>query len=234
MNLTFFTLKYLSMYNMTYKKERHLDMNYIPLPDELDWRDSGMVGPVRRQGACNSCWAFSAAGSIEYHARRQMKEAEVSVQSILDCSKRTFGCNGGLMGHVFEYTHPYPLHYDYSGHKKKCTVSSHGAKVEGFVVIRDDIEHVLPYLITKWGPTSVGVDFDGLETYRGGIVKEKDCGKTARHAVLVVGYTKDAWIVKNSQGAQWGDKGYALVERGTNACAIDSTYAAVATEVSLS
>ena len=246
MNLSFFTLQYLSLYNMTYQSSlviderreysrgRSLKTPYINIPDEIDWRDYGVVGPVHNQGACNSCWAFSAAGSIEYHVRREQKNAEINVQSIIDCSRHTYGCRGGLMEHVFEYKHSFPLQYSYSGSKKKCHVSDVGAHVESFVAIEENIENALPFLITKWGPTTVAVDFTNLYNYKGGIIKKAQCGKNPRHAGLVVGYTASYWIIKNSLGKEWGDGGYAYVARGENACGIDETYAAVATKVSLS
>lgn len=245
MNLSFFTLKYLSLYNMTYHSSmvidksmqthrgRYLTAPYIDIPSELDWREFGVVGPVHHQGSCNSCWAFSAAGSLEYHARRKYPKAEVDVQNIIDCSKHTYGCEGGLMEHVFEYTHAFPLVYSYTGHKEKCQVSEHGAHVKSFIAIEENIEQTLPYLITKWGPTAVGVDFRSLMNYKGGVIEAKDCGKEANHAVLIVGFTPNVWIVKNSLGKQWGNKGYALLKRGENACSVDNTYASVATEVSL-
>ncbi len=246
MNLSFFTLRYLALTNTTYHpgivikktvklhRGRQLSLPHVNLPVEFDWRDYGVVGPVHHQGQCNSCWAFSAAGSIEYHVRRKHTSAEIDVQSILDCSKKTYGCDGGLMEHVFEYEHAFPLVYSYSGSKKKCHETDHGAHVESFVAIDYNIENSLPFLITEWGPTAVGVDFHKLSAYKGGVIKASDCEKDPHHAVLVVGFTPEYWIIKNSLGEEWGDNGYALLERGNNACGIDSTYATVATKVSLS
>ena len=56
------------------------------------------------------------------------------------------------------------------------------------------------------------------------------CSQTqSRHGVLVVGYgsekfldifTRDYWLVKNSWGAGWGEKGYFKIKRGDNKCGI--------------
>ena len=37
----------------------------ISIPSDIDWRNLGAVNPVRDQGQCGSCWAFSAASSME-------------------------------------------------------------------------------------------------------------------------------------------------------------------------
>ena len=50
------------------------------------------------------------------------------------------------------------------------------------------------------------------------------------HAVLIVGYTPDHYIVRNSHGVSWGDSGYFLIKRNTNSCGIEETMAALAVE----
>ena len=34
------------------------------------------------------------------------------------------------------------------------------------------------------------------------------CGTKCSHAVTLVGYTSDYWIVQNSWGTNWGEKGF--------------------------
>lgn len=40
------------------------------------------------------------------------------------------------------------------------------------------------------------------------------------HAMIVVGYTKDAWILKNWWGEHWGENGYMRLRRHKNLCGI--------------
>jgi len=237
MDISLKMLQFLSVFNMTYNQKlsiepfdrgRKLHGVYANIPDQLDLRHTGFVGPVHNQGKCNACWAFTAAGSKEYHVGK-----EVSVQNILDCSPDTYGCSGGLMGHVFEYYDHFPLKYEYHYKKGKCMPHHTGAHVKNYIAMDVDIENSLPFMLQQWGPVAVGVDFKQLQKYRGSVIKPGDCRKDPHHAVLVVGYTRDYWIVKNSLGTNWGDSGYAYLSRGHNTCGIDSTYATVATEVQL-
>ena len=65
-------------------------------------------------------------------------------------------------------------------------------------------------------PLAVAIEADKFvfQTYKSGVLDSAKCGTKLDHAVLAVGYGtdeesgKDYWLVKNSWGSSWGDKGY--------------------------
>ena len=81
---------------------RHSD---VSVPDEIDWTTLGAVTPVKNQGSCGSCWAFSTTGAIEGADYLTTKKLRViSEQELVDCDRaEDAGCGGGLMDNAFKY-----------------------------------------------------------------------------------------------------------------------------------
>ena len=65
---------------------------------EVDWTERGMVSPVKNQGQCGSCWAFSAVAVLESFALFKGQKVDLSEQQLVDCSHLygNLGCDGGF------------------------------------------------------------------------------------------------------------------------------------------
>ena len=212
------------------------NINVRPL-EAIDWREKGAVSPVKNQGSCGSCWAFSATGSLEagnFIANGKM--VLVSEQQLVDCDPKSHGCGGGLMTNAFEYVMKKGLctEEDYPYHAKdedckddKCTAAIH---IKGYEEVAQFDGKALKAAVTK-APVSVAVEADSavFQMYKSGVVDSDACGTSLNHGVLAVGYTDEYWIVKNSWGEKWGDNGYikiAYKETGAGICGInmDASY----------
>lgn len=204
----------------------------VELPDSLDWREEGKVTPVKNQGGCGSCWAFSGTGAIESALlMNNQTQTILSEQLYVDCAPNpdscggTGGCSGSIQPLLFEYalTEGAVLESDYaytaSTDTCKAALKKPVASIEGYEVLPENLspEDMMQYLVTK-GPLAVSVDASAWSFYSGGVLSYAQCGTDIDHAVMMVGYGTDPsygdyWIIKNSWGSSWGEDGYIRISR---------------------
>uniref|UniRef100_A0A914E2T5 Uncharacterized protein n=1 Tax=Acrobeloides nanus TaxID=290746 RepID=A0A914E2T5_9BILA len=207
-------------------------------PAHFDWREKGVVTPVKSQGNCGSCWAFATAATVEsayaikYHELRNL-----STQQLLDCDFSNGACDGGNVERAFRYVHEHGLmtweDYPYVAQRQNSCLL-HGNKTTSLAVayqLNPDELSIIDWLV-NYGPVNIGINVPpDMKPYAGGIYhpSDYDCmGKIlGTHALNIVGYgTSDAgekyWIIKNSWGQNWGiEKGYYYMARGINSCGVE-------------
>ncbi|PQQ21770.1 vignain-like [Prunus yedoensis var. nudiflora] len=202
------------------------------VPPSVDWRKKGAVTPVKDQGQCGSCWAFSTVVAVEgINQIKTHKLVSLSEQELVDCdTEQNQGCNGGLMELAFQFIKQNgglttETNYPYRAEDSKCNVAKENAPVvsiDGHESVPANNEDALLKAAANQ-PISVAIDAGGsdFQFYSEGVFTGQ-CGTELDHGVAVVGYgaTLDGtkyWIVKNSWGTEWGEKGYIRMERGVSA-----------------
>jgi C1A family cysteine protease len=209
-------------------------LEFADVPESFDWRDTDMIAPVVEQGLCNSCYVLTAADNLNYWTKQLTGSFGVSGQTLLDCSG--YGCNGGVMESVFHWHGPYGSDKMYDGKTHTCDKPLGGVYVNDYVTLSDldgeQVESNLANAIVQYGPIPVGIDSTSSRfiTYKDGVIEADECNKEPNHAVTVVGFTPEYWVIKNSWGEHWGEDGYGKISRGQDTCGIDS-YASFATSV---
>ncbi|KAL4448265.1 hypothetical protein ABPG75_005484 [Micractinium tetrahymenae] len=225
------------------------------VPAQLSWRGTGAdgIGPMD-QATCGSCWAFSAAGTMEAAwFRATGQQVSFSEQQIVDCSwgyvphdpASNLGCDGGnhwaAIGHIVEAGGiALTRDYQYKGQDGYCMTNStrRVGKFKGYARVPRYNDAALKEALLSRGPIAISFDASqpSFRFYSGGVYREERCQYKPGgldHDILLVGYGTspegDYWEVKNSWSDNWGDGGYFKVSVDNNACGVttDAVYAVV-------
>ena len=197
--------------------------------ETVNWVDAGAVTPVKDQGQCGSCWAFSSTGSLEgAHFVATGELLSFSEQQLVDCAGIRYGnmgCNGGLQTYAYNYYeagHNAMLESEYpytsgttlkSGSCEYDASSATGVAVTDYTNVTPNSQSQMKAALQQ-GPLAVAIEADKFvfQTYKSGVLSSSKCGTNLDHAVLAVGYGsedgQDYWLVKNSWNTTWGGQGY--------------------------
>jgi len=218
---------------VSYLRGKSVDISQLPLT--VDWRTKGAVTSVKDQGQCGSCWSFSTTGALEgAYELKYGNLVSFSEQQLVDCDTLTnggkgdHGCNGGLMDNAFAFISKYgglcaEESYPYvSGTtqtagtcQKTCNLVS-GSKIVSYKDVKANSDTDMMNALAQQ-PVAVAIEADqrSFQLYKSGIFTES-CGTNLDHGVLLVGYTENAYILKNSWGTSWGDNGYIYLGKGND------------------
>jgi hypothetical protein len=205
--------------------------SFVVQPDDIDWRPKGAVTPVKNQGTLKADWAFSATGAIEgllVVTGKGLKS--LSEQQLIDCTNQPGAgeCGGGgspIRGFILAEQEGdcSEASYPYTATKGSCKTCSPVVKPTGHTIVCPGEDNLAQALNQR--PVSAVVTSDWMPGFTGSGIVDAQCNTLGPHtytAVVVVGYTADHWIVKNSLGASWGENGYFNLVRGKNACGISN------------
>ncbi|XP_063695202.1 uncharacterized protein LOC134826666 [Bolinopsis microptera] len=228
------------------RKKRQVDLVVDrSVIEELEARDvdyTPYLPPVKNQGACGSCWAFTATATLEYQVNKDRTVGEemvaLSEQQCVDCARHGNGCGGGWPTSVYTWVHnhyshfPSTYNYPYEAENSlECRNNDYKNAISGFTIYEVSGEYILTGndedLLVAVGNSKIGVISTCIQlasdftSYSEGVYSSDDCNDGGSgHCVTIVGYGKlngvPFWRLRNSWGPTWGDGGHINMKRGVN------------------
>jgi len=208
-------------------------------PAQLIWKGANCIHDVRNQGNCGSCWTFGTTGMLSDRCCLHSKDhGWLAPQELVSCDIRNDGCQGGWPAWALQYIIDNKgmvpeTCYKYQAQSRACPNKCDNGDdwVKAHVCNCFGLKQCLGVDTMKKCLTSgpVAVTFEvcsSFFSYRSGVYK-CDCtnGGVGLHTVTAVGYADTPechWVVRNSWGSVWGDKGY--FKMACKSCGMDGKY----------
>jgi len=204
------------------------------LPDSFDWRDQGGLPPIRNQGGCGSCWAFSTVGALECNIKiRDGDTEDLSEQYLVSCNSDGWGCGGGWLAFDYFDWKPDPCggvgavleaDFPYAAYDLPCGCPyNHPYTIEDWAFVGPQwgtpTVDAMKQAILDYGPISVLISVNNAFQAYGGGVFNGCTGNELNHAVVLVGWDDNqgsggVWFLRNSWGPTWGEGGYMRIPYG--------------------
>ncbi|XP_073958794.1 cathepsin K-like isoform X2 [Choristoneura fumiferana] len=200
-------------------------------PRQVDWRTRGFRPRREQQLRCGACYAFAVTHALQAQLyKRHGAWGELSPQQIIDCSRPdgNDGCQGGSLRATMRYVTRAGLitetAYPYEGKRDHCRYSSLlvRAKPKRWAFLPAGDEDAMELALAAIGPLAVAVNAAPF-TFQlySGVYDDPFCTPwQLNHAMLLVGYTPEYWVLLNWWGKQWGEDGYMRIRRGFNRCGV--------------
>ncbi|CAN1298028.1 Senescence-specific cysteine protease SAG39 [Linum perenne] len=164
--------------------------NASSVPDTMDWRTKGAVNPIKDQGQCGGCWAFSAVAAVEGLMKISTDQ----------------GCNGGFMDDAFQYVQSKGLttingYEDVPANDEKSLLKA--AANQPISVAIDASGSAFQFYSSGVFTGDCGTNLDHGVAVVGYGTSDDGSSKY--------------WLVRNSWGDSWGDNGYIKMQRDVDA-----------------
>lgn len=223
-----FAIKYTSSPKKPHAK-LHRGVNKKVDPNvTINWVDKKKVTGVKDQGNCGSCWTFSAISIAETFMaiQKNAEPSRLSEQQLVDCciTKDSHGCHGGEPTDAFNYLIKtgiaFEKDYPYHARDEACQEAKMTPQfpIQGFVDIPNGNTSTMEKTIqTRTMAVGIHAGAFVFRFYKNGVIDSGCPAEPITHGVTVVGAGIESgipyWLVRNSWGKNWGDKGYVKIAR---------------------
>jgi cathepsin B len=244
-NYTFGQVKKLLGLKRFFPKTAALGNATEPLPASFNAMNKWpqCIHEIRDQGHCGSCWAHAASEVLSDRfciASNGSVNVALSPQEMVSCDYFDMGCNGGILTMSWIYLRFFGIATDsckpyHSGDgsvascpwfKSECEDKSTYKKYKAKNFYYLSTVNAIKESLLNFGPVETGFTvYDDFMTYKSGVYKRQSNTVLGGHAVKIIGWGvengTEHWIVANSWGPSWGEKGFFRIQFGE--CGIDGS-----------